>query len=264
MIKRILALVFCALLGACVAPQIRDQATIDDVVAMMQFKEAEPKGSPKPTIVVLHGCAGVDHHFQTWAARLNSWGYNAVILDSFGPRKIRWICKPEDIDKVNPETRAIDLYAAIEALQTRPEVKADAIGVIGFSHGGMSALAAIQKSALAERPKVSIKAAVAYYPGCRPSHYDDPAVPYQVHIGAADDWTLASYCRALEVRSNHAVFKTVAKGEYFYYPGAYHDFDRVGLPVAKLPIIGKTLGYNEAAYKESLARTKAFFDGRLK
>lgn len=47
----------------------------------------KPEGAgPFPAIIVLHDCGGVNSKDQAWAKRLTTWGYVAVIVDSFGTR----------------------------------------------------------------------------------------------------------------------------------------------------------------------------------
>jgi Dienelactone hydrolase family len=52
-----------------------------------------PAGAgPFPAVLVLHGCGGIWDNQRSWAARLASWGYAAVVLDSFRPRNVRSTC----------------------------------------------------------------------------------------------------------------------------------------------------------------------------
>lgn len=57
--------------------------------------------------------------------------------------------------------------------------------------------------------------------------------------------------------------QSIADGEYNYYPGAYHSFDRIGLPVKVIPGNGKHVGFNQHAFQESIKRTKMFLDSKL-
>src|SRR5580704_9150393 len=42
--------------------------------------------TPTAGVVLLHGCNGVSPHYRIWAARLASWGYATLMVDSFRPR----------------------------------------------------------------------------------------------------------------------------------------------------------------------------------
>ena len=52
-----------------------------------------PSGTPPfPAVVVLHGCNGVSQNTFVWARRLASWGYAALIINSFNPRGLQQVC----------------------------------------------------------------------------------------------------------------------------------------------------------------------------
>ena len=79
------------------------------------------------------------------------------MIDSLGPRKFKDMCDSGWL--VPPELRAQDAVAAAY-LRSRPEIVPDRIGVIGFLHGGSSALAA------ASARVTPFQAAIAFYPYC--------------------------------------------------------------------------------------------------
>src|SRR5260221_3802447 len=87
-----------------------------------------------PAMVVLHGCDGVGPHYRDWARDLAAWGYVTLLVDSFRPRGFRTVCN-RGMD-VPPSVQAQDGFAAAAYLRSLPNVRADRIGVIGFSHGG--------------------------------------------------------------------------------------------------------------------------------
>src|SRR5947208_178068 len=81
----------------------------------------------------------------------------------------------------------------------------DRNAIVGWSHGGSTALATINardREVAAFRDKAGappfFRAAVAFYPGCgvslRAGERWQPAVPTRIHIGALDDWTPAKSC----------------------------------------------------------------------
>ena len=105
---------------------------------------SRPEGTgPFPAIVIAHGCFGVEQNQFEWAQRLNAWGYVTVIIDSFTPREVKSVCS--DPDFVSPETRAFDVFGAAAYLRKQSFVNHQKIGLIGFSHGGWTALCAAQK-----------------------------------------------------------------------------------------------------------------------
>ena len=93
-----------------------------------------PGNGPFPAVVVMHGCGGINDHHRSWAGRLVGWGYAAVIVDSFGPRNQRRVC--ENVDFIPTIVRGLDAHNAATYLRTLPNIQADRIGIVGFSHGG--------------------------------------------------------------------------------------------------------------------------------
>lgn len=178
-----------------------------------------PAGSgPFPAIMVLHGCGSPDAHHKAWAERLVSWGYVAVVIDSFSPRGFGNICKTTG--SVTPEMRISDIYGTAEYLRKRPYVAKDQLGLLGFSHGAWTIMKAVQVKY--QLKLFGVRGAVAYYPYCNPKLDDKIDVPLLVLIGEDDDWTPAPLCRELQ-----AALSKVTPVEMIFYPGAHHAFDRL-------------------------------------
>ena len=75
------------------APLTINDATVGDLRARQVGSIILPEGSPPfPAVVILHGCNGVSQNTRVWARRLASWGYTALIVDSFRPRGIDNVC----------------------------------------------------------------------------------------------------------------------------------------------------------------------------
>lgn len=225
----------------------------------------KPEGpGPFPTVIILHGCSGISSHQSQWAAKLVSWGYAAFVLDSFGPRGEKEICS--NPAAVRPEIRMSDIIAAVEYINEQPWAAKQRIGLLGHSHGGYTLLRAVQSRFLLQEN--GVKAAVAYYPLCDEQRDRDIAIPTQILIGEADDWTPARLCRQLETSR---LLKRPDLLQVTYYPGTYHSFDRVGLKPTKFNAVSLSgavephhLEYNEAVAADAEAKTKAFFDARLR
>lgn len=213
-----------------------------------------PVGSGSfPGIVVAHSCGGVGEHTTKWGRQLASWGYVALVPDSFGPRGQKSLCGRGNV--VSGDSRVPDIAGALEFLRAQPFVRADRLGLIGFSHGGWTTMRAVQSSYhLANR---GLRAAVAYYPYCQEAMDRDVALPLLILIGDKDDWTSAEKCRRLQA----AGFKDPRLVEAVYYPNAYHGFD-TRRPDRTLTVAdGKShrLGYDPVAGPDAEARTRAFF-----
>src|SRR5262249_40656015 len=104
-----------------------------------------------------------------------------------------------------------------------------------------------------------LRGAVAYYPGCAPSFNAGIDVPVLILIGDKDDWTAADACRRLKPDRPELV-------EIVYYPNGYHAFDSRAADRNVPGAHGKThhLAYDPIAAPDAEARTRIFFDKRLK
>jgi dienelactone hydrolase len=256
--RLVVALVALAILtGAQQATPV--PSTIDAGMVGPPFSNARaelflPAGSgPYPAMVVLHGCSGVVPHDRVWAQQLVAWGYIAVLVDSFRPRGIDNVCNHGMI--VPPLVQAQDAFAAAEYLRGLPNVQAERIGVIGFSHGGWAVLKAVLEYAVHADHAHPFAAAVAFYPGC-----DSPdsalVTDTLILIGDADDWTPVGRCarwRDTVASAGHEVRMTV-------YPGAFHAFDALTPPRA---YAGHTIGRNPEAAAAAVAETRSFLAKRL-
>jgi dienelactone hydrolase len=217
-----------------------------------------PGNGPFPAVLVMHGCGGILDNHRTWASRLVGWGYAAVIVDSFGPRNQRRIC--DSLGLIPVEARGLDAHNAAIYLRTLPNIQADRIGIVGFSHGGGSTLwAAFDERIPRDQGGRPFQAAVAYYPWCSAGTNPLPyATDVLILIGKDDSWTPADRClNSVAVRANQARPPAIK-----VYPGAVHDFDRGGSLM--LSSSGHMIGGNPEAAADSFAMTKAFLDERLK
>jgi dienelactone hydrolase len=232
-----------------------------------------PAGSgPFPAIVALHGCSGLygkdgslSPRHVDWAERLAAQGFLALFPDSFGSRGAESQCKTDDRVTRPSRERVDDALAAKTYLQSRHDVKPNAVSLLGWSNGGSTVLYAVQKGREAKDGQPDFATAIAFYPGCRtPAEHGGwhARVPLMILIGAADDWTPAQPCEALAADAS-------AAGEpvsIVVYPGAYHDFDHPNLTVRSHSDLAYTAdgggrahtGTNPAARQDALRRVPAF------
>jgi dienelactone hydrolase len=228
----------------------------DGVTLQATLYQASDLPSPAPAVVVLHTCAGLGPNDAAWANWFAQNGYAALVVDSFGPRHVYRVCGSRDVP---PKTRAFDAYGALAYLRSLPNIDAAHIGVIGFSHGGGTALwtenAGVATSA--GFAGNGFAAAVALYPSeCDASPTSALTDPLLLLIGASDDWTDAPDCE----RFMNAVSQSAAPGTIHVYPGTYHKFDD---PAANRNVsVNKhiyTLQYNAQAAADAHDRVLAFF-----
>jgi dienelactone hydrolase len=231
-------------------------------------------------MVLLHGCGGLyandssrpTRRHAEWAERFAAAGYVTLHVDSFSPRGIRELCGAKE-QSIRPGIeRARDAYGALLYLQSLPDVRADRIGVMGWSHGGSTTLWTVRANGPARPkalPKGDFAAAVAFYPGCHaPLVFKrgwSPAIPLLILIGAEDDWTPAPPCRDLVERAR-GLGRPI---ELVVYPGAFHGFDAPNQPrrvlrnIATTPSGTATIGTDRAARADALTRVPAFFAEHL-
>lgn len=206
--------------------------------------------SPRPTVIVAHGCDGAGNRsYREWVDILSSWGYNGIMIDSFSPRGYSnmEVCSRGTL--VTPEMRSTDINKLISYIKSQPWHKGK-IGLIGFSHGGSTAIN------FANSDRVSgISAAVAYYPSCYNTSFNfvgtdwkNPKIPFQVHFGEKDKWTPPEWCDNFE------------KYEKYYYKNATHAFD---MNMPSRTIQGHFLAYDSNADRTSRMRTREFFNKHL-
>jgi dienelactone hydrolase len=215
-----------------------------------------PQGSaPFPAVVVLHGCNGVSQNTRAWARRLASWGYAALIIDSFSARGLAQVC---DGSRALPgPERAKDVFAAVAYLRSRSDIDASRLAVLGYSHGGWTALNASTEKNTEQAGVPPFRAVVALYPFC-PIRVAPPlASDIQIFIGDADDWAKASNCKTFVDKYPE---NAPHRPSLVIYPGARHSFD------AKRPervYFGHELAYDPTAAADAIERTRKFLDEHM-
>ena len=231
---------------------------------------------PFPAVMQLHGCGGLEAQSYRWARWFADHGYVALVVDSFGPRHLKGDCRSSPDDP--PITaRFDDAFGALRYLRTLPYVRGDRVAAIGWSQGGVYAMAVINGPSLerakkrgVDVPAVGFAAAVAVYPGgCFSLVKEQVIKPLLLLIGGADDWTPANECEAMVT----AMKSRGAEASIVIYPGAYHYFDVEGQRKEVLADVendakpgghGATVAYQEAAATDTQRRVETFLARYLK
>jgi dienelactone hydrolase len=220
----------------------------------------KPVGAgPFPFVIALHSCGGyaADMYYGSeplWVSFLQGQGYATFKRDSFRARGHNNVCAG---NAVTPADRAVDVLAAAALLGGRPDVRPDRIAVIGWSHGGATAVY-VARDHIELRPLRAqlaasggrLAASIGLYPGCGSPEGSPVIVPLLALSGALDDWAPAAPCVALaNMPANRLMTVQV-------YPGAYHAFDISGMPAHYK--LGHMLAYDAAANADAHARVQAF------
>jgi dienelactone hydrolase len=270
------ALAASVLLAGCAGPAVSfPNATPGAPREIVGYESRPAGGGPFPAVVLMHGCHGVSGSTREWAAWLRRHGYVALIVDSWTPRQIDDGCLPgPDIPSTE---RFDDAVGALRWLHRRPYVDAARVGIVGWSNGGVFAVAAVNGPSLerARRrgvrlPEPGFAAAVALYPGgCYSLVHELVVRPLLVLMGDADDWTRPDEC----ARMVEAMRGRGADASLVLYPGAVHYFDVRGQARTVLPDVenrnrpggccGATVGYDAAAAADAHRRIAAFFGRHL-
>jgi dienelactone hydrolase len=191
-------------------------------------------------------------------ARLASWGYVALVVDSLRPRGVTTRCNNKgDVSaraNLPVESLAGDVRAGAAFLRARADVDAEKVGVLGIDLGASIAVAAAQVKVLDTYRVQPFRALVASSPGdCGIGAGARLASDLLILAGDRDDFDPgASGCRrfgAAVDRNGHVLLIKV-------YPDAYHLFD------APFPLHlsgdGHMIGRNAAAMADAQDQVRAF------
>ena len=202
-----------------------------------------PANGKWPAVLILHGSSGVDARGDFYEQALNAAGIATLQIDMWEARGVTGIAnRPQAPILTYP-----DAFSALRFLASHPNIVADRVGVLGFSWGGVVSLAAAEQLyANTFGAGRRFKAHVANYPVCYAANnvsipaLNPPAekgtqfltltgAPVLIQIGSNDDYDNgAGPCRALANSVNRSNNNTV---EVIEYPGAYHAWDRLMIPV---------------------------------
>ena len=234
----IIALLICATLSPARAEPLVAPNAVDipsgSTILRAQLYKPDGKG-PFPTVIALHGCGGLAGRSEPVLARYREWAEDlvkdgkAVLLpDSYGSRGLGPQCRVNERRISGRRERVADIVAARKWLGQQTWAMPDRISLIGWASGGSALLWAVRPQ-LPDHVEPDFRSAIAFYPDCRASSGLgwSARVPTLVLIGGKDDVSSTPACRQMVdgARGRSALTRIVV------YPAAYHDFDRINLPV---------------------------------
>jgi len=203
-------------------------------------------GGPHPALVVIHEWWGLNDWVKEQAQKFAEQGYMTLAVDLYRGKVAYDPNLAHELSRGLPQDQAIrDLKAAFNYLASRPDVRKDKIGSVGWCMGGgFSLLLAVNESKLA--------ACVVNY-GSMPTDKDEIQriqAPVLGNFGAEDRGIPPSAVGAFE-DAMKAAHKSI---EVKIYEGAGHAFENPN----------NKLGYREAAAHDAWARTLDFLNRTLK
>ncbi len=237
-------------------------------LVMLKGKLTKPQGDgPFPSIVMLHGCRGIDKAQDAWAARLAGWGYVALQLNSFSPRGVENTCPTPFL--VPFTTRVQDAFDCKAYLATLPFVDRNRIAVAGWSHGGALTIASISpENYLAwatlhnfyglKKPGPPFRAGIAFYPWICVAPLSDSEAPLLILTGDSDVIAPATF-----LKRNLPLEKTAHEIVLRVYSGAYHTFDAEGVDT-RFPNSPVRYKSDPSAAADAIVLVKEFLAKHLK
>lgn len=251
--------------------------------AELRLPHSDP---PFRAIVFLHGCSGLKRNgaisatYSAWGKLLNDAGFAVLMVESASSRGFGSTCGPGEARKIMYFNRPLDAYGALGYLQSRPDVRADGIGLAGWSQGGGITLLTVVSKSIGRpdpRPEHDFKAAVAFYPSAcstraqsRPFTSVEPgqwstSIPLLVLHGAKDNWTRVSPCQEFI----HAARQRRQPVTIKVYSDAAHSFDAPNLPLQRrsTPVLADgtrpLIGTNVPARIDARRRVPAHFEAHI-
>lgn len=233
----LLLMLLTAPAGAAPAPQAVDIPLSSGVLHAQLYK---PDGEgPFPTVIALHGCAGLGDatapvwpRYRDWALDLVRSNHAVLLPDSYGSHEFGPQCRATPARSKVRRARVADIAAARDWLVRQSWVRPDRISLIGWANGASALLWAVRPQSATREAGPDFRAAIAFYPDCRTSAGLgwSARVPTLVLIGANDDVASPPACRQMvqNAQGRSALARIVV------YPGAFHGFDRADTPLRAL------------------------------
>jgi len=271
-------MVMVTVLAGCGAARVRFPNATPDTPRTITAETYRPAGAgPFAAVVLLHGCEGVSDTTRAWARWLRGRGYLAFVVDSWMARGLTQTCSFSIPDPPATE-RLDDAIGALRHLHARGDVDPARIAVMGWSNGGVFALAAVNGPSIARAaargvtvPDPGFVAAIGIYPGgCASLTHEKVVRPVLILTGEADDWIPPAAC----LEMTRAMRAAGADVRIEVFPGARHYFDVEGLARTILPDVGNdnrpggccgaTVAYDPAAARAARARVNEFLGHHLR
>jgi carboxymethylenebutenolidase len=159
-----------------------------------------PASGSGPGVLVIQEWWGLDSGIKEMADRLGAAGFVAMAPDLYHGE----LAAHDEMDKAShlmqslpPDRAGRDMSAAVDYLASRPDVRGNGIGVVGFCMGGM-----LSFIIAAHRPD-AVKAVVPFYgfpQGAAEPDWTRLTASIRGHMAEHDDYFPPAAARALEAK----------------------------------------------------------------
>ncbi|MFS2316553.1 dienelactone hydrolase family protein [Maricaulis sp. D1M11] len=233
----------CAVLNGAgiTVPQRSLEAQVQLIKNHVVTRLPENRAGPVPVVILFHGCGGRRPLQEFYADALTDAGYGVLIVDSAGARDIG---RTEALASVCTavrlwgQERAADVYAAVELARRHPDLDGETIALVGWSHGGWTALEALAYAGERVRPPTfqdtiyttptlgGLGLVIGMYPYCSPPLRSEPAhwhrdVRVRMVLAGDDRIANPAHCRAKVDEARRLGLDAA----YVEWPGLSHAFD---------------------------------------
>jgi len=206
-------------------------ATPLTIAGVLTVPKTATAAAPVPAVLIAHGSGGIDSRGQFYRAPLNELGYATLEIDMWAARG--WYGggtsgRPRAVQETIP-----DAYGALNFLASLPTVNASAIGILGFSWGGLvSILSATPSNVAVFGTAHKFVSHAAHYPVCWAYTSNIPTYkvtetdgsPILIQTGDLDDYNAPSACSNWIATLPAAQQSTV---HLIAYADSTHGFDRL-------------------------------------
>ncbi len=202
----------------------RDPAT--EGVGRLFLPEGAGTDMPVPAVVLLHGNGGIMGARElTYARQFAAMGVAALAVDVFAARRDMVTDFTSRVLNVTEAMFLADAYAALDWLDSRPDVDGARVAVMGFSYGAMATMYAAQQqiAEIYSPGGARFAAHVSFYGPCIARFEDRRATgaPVLMLMGALDAIIDVDRCREVadDLEAGGATVDMVV------FPDAYHQWD---------------------------------------
>ena len=241
--------------------------------ADLEARLYKPEGKgPFPALIALHGAGGIFPYQLWWAKEISKKGFVVLFLDSYCTRVHLCVHDTDDNDprrkkimqkwqQVSPRQRVMDAVAGYKFLSNQTNVKVDAIGLIGWSWGGSSALFALKVARRMNLPSGGFKGAIAFYPNLKHLKQSPQwgrtgpiGQPTLILYGKDDVLESVESYNELKAEENESLIRVVD------YSGATRKFDELGkLRTKNHPTAGEfTKAFHRSSFEDAVKRVDKF------